>query len=91
MNLLLTDEEITDWLYNSLKEIEAEEGVKLSDRAFIADFLTPRIKVRFKAQLKKVMEWGNEDCPHPSTFDGQRLTKKKNCPECWKDLLDEVK
>ncbi len=44
-----------------------------------------------KVQVRRVIMWGDERCPHPSTFDGQRLTRKKNCPECWQALLDEVK
>ena len=40
---LLTAEEITDFLYNALKEIEVEEGIRLSDRAFIADHLAPKL------------------------------------------------
>ena len=36
--------------------------------------------------LEQMVEWGDERCPHPSTFDGQLLTRKKNCPECWQEL-----
>ena len=47
-----------------------------------------------KAQLKKVVEWGDEDC-----FDhnGARRReqgwhiKRRVCPECWQTLLEEVK
>jgi len=35
---------LTDWIYNSLKAIEAEESIRLSDRAFIADHLAPKLQ-----------------------------------------------
>ena len=45
-----------------------------------------------KAQLKKVVEWGDEDCPHLSKpaeyFDGQH---KRECRDCWQALKKEVK
>lgn len=36
------------------------------------------------AQLKKVVEWGNEPCPHILTqiMDGSD-TRKRNCDVCW--------
>jgi len=38
-----------------------------------------------KAQLKKVVEWGNEPCPH------QYLANvKQRCRACWDDLKKEV-
>lgn len=40
-------EKVTDWLYNTLKEIEVEENIRLSDRAFIADHLAPKIIALF--------------------------------------------
>lgn len=40
-------EKITDWIYDALKEIEKEEGIKLSDRGFIADHLAPKIIALF--------------------------------------------
>ena len=43
-----------------------------------------------KSQLKQVMEWGEERCPHPSTFDGQCLNHKRMCPECWQALKKEA-
>ncbi len=54
-----------------------------------------------RAQLKKVYDWGQEDCPHDTTEGvGGDLddlggtiywSLKKNCDECWQSLLDEVK
>ena len=43
-------EEMTDWIYNSLKEIETEEDIKLSDRAFIADHLAPKLVSLFDGE-----------------------------------------
>ena len=36
-------EGITDFIYKALKQIEIDEDVRLSDRAFIADCLAPKI------------------------------------------------
>lgn len=41
----------------------------------------------YKAQLKKVYEWGNERCPHHSNGYGSR----HSCKKCWQALLEEVK
>ena len=41
-----------------------------------------------KAQLKKVVEWGNEDCPH-NTPSG-RVKFARECHLCWQTLLKEV-
>ena len=51
-----------------------------------------------KAQLKKVVEWGGESCPHtknfPDTVDRpmpELMKWKRYCPQCWQSLSDEVK
>ena len=39
------------------------------------------------AQLKKVVEWGDEECGEHS----HRMTlSRRMCPECWQTLLEEV-
>ncbi len=51
--------------------------------------LKPLIQSTNKAQLKKVHDWGNEDCPHnPKPI---RLKVKRGCIACWQALLEEVK
>jgi len=94
MTDLLTDEEITDWLYNCLKEIEVEEGIKLSDRAFIADHLTPKVKAKLEDTIKQIVEWGDEDCfkhPYSSRAKGEAYNRKHHrCPECWQGLKGMV-
>ena len=40
-----------------------------------------------KAQLKKVSEWGDEDCLDELHRGGKRC----NCPGCWQSLLDEAR
>jgi len=82
MNILLTDEEIEE---SSQVDMFLPNGEVDPD----CGYLRGRQQVA-RAQLKRVAEWGNEPCPHPSTFDGQRLTKKKNCPDCWQVLLKEA-
>ena len=37
-----------------------------------------------KAQLKKVVEWGDTGCSH------QRVGLRKNCPTCWQSLKEEA-
>ena len=51
-----------------------------------------------KAQLKKVVEWGEEDCSHTDEELGilcveetGRPDKKRECDLCWQALLEEVK
>ena len=51
-----------------------------------------------KAQLKQMVEWGNEECSDHSHFDskdgGMLLSTTKirgECYFCWQSLLEEVK
>lgn len=55
-----------------------------------------------KAQLEKVVEWGDEPClehqfPIPVIVDGIKQTlksstyKRRDCSVCWQALLEEVK
>lgn len=39
----------------------------------------------YKAQLKKVVEWCEEPCPH---YQG---LGKRECDICWQALLEEIK
>jgi len=48
---VMTDDDITAWLYNCLKEIEVEENVRLSDKAFIADCLTLKLKTQLADEI----------------------------------------
>lgn len=69
----LTDEEIMD--------VVLDEGLGV-----IADEDTRAIA---KTQLKRVVEWGDEECPHePWVHDD---AKKHTCDKCWQALLEEVK
>ncbi len=42
-----------------------------------------------KAQLKKVVEWGDEECLEHGW--GAEDTARKRCWSCWQVLLEEVK
>ena len=46
-----------------------------------------------KAQLKRVVEWGDEMCPHIIDLEGVGTFElpKRACKKCWQSLLDEVK
>ena len=86
------------WIPTRLQEFEKEAGymdkqVGLTDEeisnALDEQFGTDKERFQFvaQAQLKKVVEWGNEDC----LAELHRGGKRRNCPECWQSLLDEVK
>jgi len=46
-----------------------------------------------KAQLKKVYNWGHEDCPHHAATRhiDKPLNRKFQCAVCWQALLEEIK
>ena len=71
----LTDEEIGNTI-----DLETEGTFPCSDGSANYTFDCRPIAT---AQLKKVYDWGYEDCPHNDT------TKKK-CDECWQALLKEI-
>ena len=77
--MLLTDEEIENTLLRFAYDPSA--------RAM------PFAKYLIKAQLKKLVEWGNEPCNgenHWGTiYEPPKL--KRECPDYWQDLLGEVK
>ncbi len=76
--LLLTDEEMLE---------DVKKWRKAHNDEMI-DFDSHNMLQR-KAQLKKVVEWGDEDCPHnPKPI---RLKVKRGCLMCWQSLLDEIK
>ncbi len=60
-DLSLNDEEIGDWLYASLKEIEVEEGIRLSDKAFIADHLIPKVKAKLQPLIDEARKEGRKE------------------------------
>ena len=53
-------------------------------------------KAAAKTQLKKVVEWGNEDCKEHGQLvqDGKypivKIIKRRRCPQCWQALLEEL-
>ena len=77
--VLLNDEEIQQEIGGSL---EVFMGIEHN---------LPKI---LKAQLKKVVEWGDEECfKHPFTSDlkeEEYNRKRHRCPECWQSLLKEL-
>ena len=73
----LTDEEITE-LWKQLNK----QYPKL-------DRITS-IREGAKAQLKKVVEWGNEDCACLRE-EGSHIPHRHFCPRCWQALVEEVK
>ena len=95
--MLLTDEEIL-----RIQNKYTEESRAICGGAFARDektelaFALSSIPQRVaEAQLKKVYEWGNEDCfdhPYRSRIKSEEYNRKKHrCPECWQSLLEEIK
>ena len=54
-------------------------------RAYDFDWCEGNIGAVAKAQLKKVVEWGDEEC---SKHGGGRF--KRECRLCWQALLKEI-
>ena len=40
---------------------------------------------QYQADLKAFVEWGNEGCPH-DMVDGESISVKHECFECWQSL-----
>ena len=83
--ILLTDEEINRLFDNisPLNKIDVtltEVQLELLEKEVIR-----ACGIVCKAQLKKVVEWGDEPCPHLPFFN------KRTCAKCWQTLLEEVK
>ena len=47
-----------------------------------------------RAQLKKVVKWGEEDCythqVKDKTIDNTEGIKRRDCPKCWQSLKEEL-
>lgn len=78
----LTDEEIQVALEDELDEnLFKEKGFATNSKElFIA-----------KAQLKKVVEWGDMPCVEHEHGALQGYYMRRLCKECWQALLEEVK
>lgn len=51
-----------------------------------------------QTQLQRIIEWGDEECPHERVFIGRHgertelpHLKKHECPHCWDELKQAVK
>jgi len=81
MSILLTEEEI----------ITAVMGRKLDVHREICPQCTEAL---LKAQIKKMLEWGNEPCPHFDERDrhGYMIVPdlKRECSFCWSELQKEI-
>lgn len=80
MGILLTDEEIRDAVIT-----RDSRGIVVCEPSK----LDPHFNQVSKAQLKKVIVWGNEPCPHIGSARESLRTKKKCCQSCWEDLCKE--
>jgi len=75
--ILLTDEEIHSAGRVNTEFKDTSNGVVCEESYDLNKIL--------KAQLKKIYDWGNEPCPH---WVGDL---KRECPDCWQTLLEEIK
>ena len=84
--ILLTDEEI-DKAY-----LEASLSIPDSPTELF-DISRHHDRAIAKAQLKKVVEWGDELCPHSEVMRGVLIYHDKlrrECLTCWQALLKEI-
>lgn len=105
MSVLLTDKEI-DNLTPTKKEVLELRNELTLDEVLHWESMTEQERVltalsiltnrrTAQAQLKKVVKWGYESCPHAKIFTTKigvpYSTKyKRECSECWQALLKEV-
>ena len=84
--MLLNDEQMLESINKGRKanKKDGRDGIVI---AVPTEYMLDH-KYTNKAQLKKVVEWGDEDCPHREQ-NGWHL--KHYCPKCWQSLVDEVK
>ena len=81
VEMLLTDEENP---YNDLGGREREEDGILSKYEIF--------EAGAKTQLKKMVEWGDEKCPHIIDLEehGTMELPRRACVRCWRVLKEEV-
>ena len=76
--ILLTDDEIKGKWHTTIFE-PGDNQVSYSLR---------EVQEIAKAQLKKVVGWGIEQCRRH--YKGGGVISKRECPECWKVLKKEL-
>jgi len=47
--------------------------------------------MRNKAQLKRIAEWGNEECREHKYYPQLPYWPRRRCNECWQALLEETR
>lgn len=70
-------------------ELTDEDIIKLYDREDwrIFDSDVYRAKAAAELQRKKLIEWGDELCPHDyRTLPNRR---KRVCDKCWQELMED--
>lgn len=98
--VILTDE---DTVYTSKKGEFTRGGVNITVGTIKGalfsnvsrESIDSNLELLFKAQLKKIGEWGEEECfehPYKSNDPKEEYNRKRHrCPECWQSLQEEVK
>ncbi len=80
--IVLTDEEISKYIDNLSLDDTFDNWLEGKPWKIVA-----------KAQLKKVVEWGKEECPHEYDIVAN-INMKRECFICWQEmeqaLLKEV-
>ena len=81
MSVLLTPEEIMQQ-YDLLPTFVSPESSY--------SFMRRQGKQFAKAQLREVIKWGEDHCPHAGPVDDDPIQWKKHCNACWNELKREV-
>ena len=79
--MILTDKEI-------IKHIDASTEYDYVDYDSCETLSTFDVHPLLKAQLKKVVGWGEEECAGHEGY--QYSLQRRQCSECWQSLLKEV-
>jgi len=81
-DVLLTNKEIMQ-LYTLLPNSVTPETAE--------DFMKRQGVFFAKAQLQKIIKWGQDDCPHLSdVILGWPIQEKHWCAKCWQELRETV-
>ena len=74
--------------------LSPEEIKEVYHSCSVGGFIRSEVeKAIARAQLKKVVEWGNEDCTEHGFIITEEVLKyppRHQCPKCWQVLRKEV-
>ncbi len=91
--IVMSDEE-TRKLFANLKVVfnsqEADEHKLAITKTLINRWIIYKAEISFKAEMKEVVEWGDEVCTHFNhSFPYIRGRLRRTCNECWQAFKKE--